>query len=566
MNLIVESGSWKGSSLAARLPRGRRDRAAILLFLLGLLLYLPGVWWGTPLATASDRFKPWGSDELAPLGPIAELYNTFVGRQAPYNPQYPLLGYVFQAAAMAPYLLWLLISGQFTPGPAVFPYGFQDPASALAILTILARLVNIGMGAAVPVIAFFTARLLWGRKAGLAAGALVLLSYPMFYYSRTSNVDMGALFWTALGIAVFAACLLKGLNGRRAVCLACTAAFAAATKDASYAAFAGMALALVAREARVRGPRFWKHAAAGAGAFLALYAVASGAVFNWERYFAHVWFVTHGSPTGMYFTTPATLPGYVSLIGSTAVHLGDALGLPGVLLALAGIAAALRQDRGSLWLLAPVVMLWLGVIFPVRFVLFRFVIVIAYLLALLAAFGWASLAASRFRLSSHAAGVFLALSLGWSAVQAADLTYQMVRDSRYAAARWFRLNARAGDRVGYYGDPMKLPRFEAGIVTLPMPGQTVGLPFPVDERARPEFVVVAPVQPHEKDCESTMPEEICQALMDGSMGYRRVAAFRTQALSERRVVSFVNPAIQVFARKDCWPRVPARPGCQAAAE
>jgi len=549
---VVTGRPVTASSPAGRKPRERGDRAVVLLFLLGLLVYLPGVWWGTPLATAPDRIKPWGSDEIAPLGPIAELYNTFIGRQPPYNPQYPLLEYVVQAAAVAPYLAWLLITGQFSPGPSTYPYGFQDPVTALALLTILARLMNVIMGAAVPVIAFFTAGLLWSRKAGLAAGALVLLSYPMFYYSRTSNVDMAALFWTALGIAVFAACLRKGLNARRALFLGLWAALAVAAKDASYAAFAGVALALAVREVRARNSGLRKQAAIGLGVFVAAYAVASGAVFNWDRYVAHVWFVMHGSPGGMYFTTPATLSGYVSLIGNTAAHLGDALGLPGAVLALAGILAAVRKDRAALWLLAPAVMLWLGVVFPVRFVLFRFVIIMAYVLALFAAFGWTALAASRFRPGARAATVFLVLALGWSAARAADLTYQMVRDSRYAAAAWFRRHARSGDRVGYYGDPLKLPRLEAGIVTLAMPGQTGPSPFPVDEQARPEFVVVVPVQPHERDHEFTMPDSIYRGLVNGSMGYRRVAAFRTPSLFSKPVITFVNPSVQIFAREDYW--------------
>jgi hypothetical protein len=558
MNPIAEMKPLTGWSPAECPPLRRLDRTVVLLFLLGLLFYLPGVWWGTPLATAPDRIKPWGSDEIAPLGPIAELYNTFIGRQPPYNPQYPLLQYVVQAAAVAPYLLWLLITGQFSPGPSVYPYGFQDPVTALAVLTILARLVNVIMGAAVPVIAFFTAGLLWGRKAGLAAGLLVLLSYPMLYYSRTSNVDMGALFWTAWGIAVFVACLRKGLNTRRALFLGLTAALATAAKDASYAAFAGIALALVIREVRARNSSFRKQAAIGLGVFLAAYAVASGAVFNWDRYLTHVWFVTHGSPAGMYFTTPTGLSGYASLILNTAVHLGDALGLPAMVLSLAGVFAAVRKDRAALWLLTPALMLWLGVVLPVRFVLFRFVIVMAYLLALFAAFGWTALAHSRARFATYAGAVFLVLALGWSAVRAADLSYQMVRDSRYAAAAWFRLHARSGDRVGYYGDPQKLPRLEAGIVTLPMPGQTVPLPLPVDEHALPEFVVVVPVQPHEKDHEFTMPESIYRGLVDGSTGYRPVAALRTPSLFRKPVITFVNPTVQIFVREDHWTRAAAR--------
>jgi hypothetical protein len=114
--------------------------------------------------------------------------------------------------------------------------------------------------------------------------------------------------------------------------------------------------------------------------------------------------------------------------------------------------------------------------------------------------------------------------------------------------------------VGYYGDPQKLPRLEAGIVTLSMPGQTVPLPLPVDEHARPEFVVVVPVQPHEKDHEFTMPESIYRGLVDGSTGYRHVAALRTPSLFRKPVITFVNPTVQIFVREDHWTRAAARAG------
>jgi hypothetical protein len=128
----------------------------------------------------------------------------------------------------------------------------------------------------------------------------------------------------------------------------------------------------------------------------------------------------------------------------------------------------------------------------------------------------------------------------------------MIRDSRYSGSEWFREHARSGDRVGYYGDPLKLPRLQAGVITMPMPGQTGPRPFPVDERTRPEFVIVVPVQPFEEHYEFTMPEHTYRSLVDGSMGYRRVAVLSGPALFKKRVVSFVNPTVQIFVRNDRW--------------
>jgi len=532
----------------------RVDRKwSILLFLLALTLYAPGLWWGLPEATAPDRFRPWGTDELAPLGAGAELYSVFVTRGPVFNPQYPLFHYFVQALAVGPYLLWLRLSGGIAQPATEFPFGLANPAASLAVMTLLARLPSLLMAAGVVVAAFHTGRILWDRRHGVIAAALVMLSYPMFYYSRTSNVDMGALFWTSLGMAVFAASLRDSLTVRRGVWLGAFAALATATKDPSYAPFlaAGLLLTWIHFRRGVRIGRAWQAPLAAVGCSAAVYVLASGLAFHFGRYGAHLNYVLRGSGVSgskFYFSVPATPTGFAQLSVDTAGLLVDCLGLPAALLVLIGLVLCVRRGSSDASLALPAVALLLGVIVPVRFVLLRFVIVMAYLLAFLAARGIVTLMDGRgWRRWGQAS---LLIACAWPLLRGADLTYQMLNDSRYEAAQWFQRNSKPGDRVGYYGDASKLPRLPADVITAPMPGQISSPRVSGPLANRPEFVVVTPVESFDPVHEFTLPPAAYAALRDGSMGYQQLLGIQTRSLFARRPITFVNPPVKVFVRKD----------------
>jgi len=495
------------------------------------------MWWGLPPGTAADRVYSWGSDELGPLGPAAELYNVFFGRRVPYNPQYPLLQYFLQALAVGPYLFWLWLTGGLRDPATTFPFGLADPQAALAAMTLLCRLPSLLMGAAIPVIALRTAGILWDRKAGRIAGALAAVSYPAFYYARTSNVDLPALFWTSLGLGVYAACLRGSISTRRLIWMGVFAALATATKDPSYGAFLPAGAVLAAIHWRTQARAAWKPLLAACGAAVAVYLVASGLVFNWDRYWQHLLFITHGSdryPGFWYYSSPATLAGYASLLGTTLGRLVDSLGLPQMLAAAAGLVLCWRRERRLLWWALPAAGVLLLVVAPVRFVLFRHVMVIAYVLSLLAAYGLSRIP------KPGVAGLGCMLVCGWCLIRGADLTWQMLRDPRYEAAAWLSRNVRAGDRVAYFGkdDTWKLP-------ALPPQARWIeGI------EQRPEFVLLIPNQDFESEHEVSVSAQTYAALNDGSLGYQKVLEIQTASLFASRPVSFVNPPVKVYARKN----------------
>jgi hypothetical protein len=135
-----------------------------------------------------------------------------------------------------------------------------------------------------------------------------------------------------------------------------------------------------------------------------------------------------------------------------------------------------------------------------------------------------------------------------------DLTRQMHRDSRIRAADWLTRNQAPGDTLGYYGAAAKLPRTPQGVVIAPMAGQLL-TEEGVATVERPPFVIVIPQQDNEPLHEWTLPPEGFAALMDGSAGYRQMAAIQTRGLFRTRPIPFVNPPVRIFVRDDVLPRL-----------
>lgn len=545
---------------STELIRANESKLLVVLFLLAFCLYLPGVWWGLPHATAPDRRFGWAPDELAPLGPVAELYSVFLSPHPTYNPQYPLFHYFVQAAFVAPYLGLLWATGGFSQPSVEYPFGLSNPLQSLALMTLLARLASLLMAAGVIVIGYKTGKTLWGRREGILTAFLVLLLFPMFYYARTSNVDMAALFWVALGLLIYAEILVDKLTARQAVLLGLFAALAAATKDASYAAFAAIALIFLFMAARkinaTAGERraFFKHILLGLTICMVVYIFSSGLIFSPDRFIQHLRFITQGSQAGresvFYYSHPASLGGYLSLLWSTTAHLAGAMGIPMLLSTALGITLCLIKDPRKLLFLLPGLAMILGIILPVRFVQFRFVFITAYVLAIFAAYGISTILRNKDRVISGLAWVGLFIVVTFALARGLDLTYQMVFDSRYFMAEWFQEQAKPGDRVGYYGSPLKLPALDKDIETIPMPGQSYLNTNPEIMNDPPEFVVIIPQQDFEPVHEWTLSAEDYQSLVDGTMGYERVVHYKTRSLFPDQPVTFVNPNLQIFVKND----------------
>jgi hypothetical protein len=336
---------------------------------LGLALYLPGIMWGVPYASAPDRISAWGSDETAPLGSIAQVLHYVLHADTQLDPRYPLLVYLVQLVFMAPYVAFLWLTDGLALGMSrEYPFGLADPVGALSTMTLAARVPRLLMAAALAPIAYATARTLWDHRTAVCAGAFAVVFYPLFFYSRTGHVDSHAMFWTALCLLVFAQYLRHGLTRRRAVLLGLFAALATASKDQSYAICGTAWLVVLVRSAWPAGPEHRQeplasHLLAGLATGAVVYAVTSGLALNPPAFLTHVDFIMHGSGKGphLYFANEATLAGYANVLLEFVGHIGSALGGPTALAAAAGLVLAASRDRRALLLVLPVFGLLAGV-------------------------------------------------------------------------------------------------------------------------------------------------------------------------------------------------------------
>src|SRR2546423_7239002 len=110
-------------------------RAEVLLAVAALVLYAAGMHWGWPSGIGPDQVRPWGHDDVMPLGALAEVQNTFVHPEPHRYLGYPLMQYLLVAAAYAPYLLFLLATGGMSHPVPAFPFGLADATHALPMLT-----------------------------------------------------------------------------------------------------------------------------------------------------------------------------------------------------------------------------------------------------------------------------------------------------------------------------------------------------------------------------------------------------------------------------------------------
>ncbi|MGQ0538904.1 MAG: ArnT family glycosyltransferase [Gemmatimonadaceae bacterium] len=556
------------------------SRAPLLLAALAFALYAPAFWWGAPHATAADRTNAWGVDDEPPLGPLAQAHD-IIAPKAEMNPNlgYPMLHPFMVLGAYAPYVAILAASGGLDSPGVAYPHGFADPVAALRRLTLIAHFLSVLLAAGVVIAAYGVARELWrDDSVALAAGCCAMLVYPMFYYARNSNVDVPLLFFIAAALWMFSVTAMRGVTTRRAVLLGVLIGCAVATKEQGFASFAFVPLVLPfmrdpasgIRYGRTR--RFWSAAFMGAAAAVAAYVVLSGMAVDFDRWVAHIRFnrerMQLARAGGVIFTEyyPYTWRGHVDLALRMLALLRDAVTAPGLALGIAGaVVAARRAPRTAL--LACSALAYAAILFlSARVIQLRYVLPIAFILALYAGYavvtGWrSSRRVFRWGTAALAAAAGVTL-LAW----AADLTYAMLRDSRYAAGAWLAAHARPNDALEYFGSEHKNPPMPAWLASrpaLPFRGSlyrpdtshvAVQAVVRAWQERRPRFVVLLPdytsgADPHPAAC----PPEIYRGLAAGSLGYRRVALFHTPALlpwSRRPALDHpvVNPPIRLYER------------------
>jgi 4-amino-4-deoxy-L-arabinose transferase-like glycosyltransferase len=556
--------------------RLRPSRAQVVIFLVAVSAYLPGFWWGAPHATADDRRKAWGVDDEPPIGPLAQLHDMLTPGLSPdENLGYPMMHSYVILGAYAPYVAVLMATGKLSSPGSEYPYGFSDPVAALRHLSWIAHLVSVLLAAGIVLAAFELGSSMWGQREGWWAAVFGLLSYPMFYYARTSNVDVLMLFFAAWSLVVLARMLRFGVTNQRAAWFGALAGLAVATKEPIAALFVGVPVLLLVPHETWPGYRSPSAVARIMGltavAAFAAYALGSGMVLDFARWKGHLAFaVTRTADVGQGSVAfmaayPRTFAGHWELFQLIGSKLRDTLTLPGGLLALAGIGIAFQRSRRSTWLLVPALTYLLVLFFIVRGAQLRYVMPAAFVLAVFAGYGVAQATRAARQAVRVPAVLTTAAAVVMALLWAADLTSAMIRDSRYAAGRWIAAAGRPGDRVEYFGAFQKNPPLPAWMESgLAIEYGGAAKDAPRDEatanRIRtgwsdrsPRFIILTPDhssrpgEPYAHSC----PPQIYADLEAGSLGYVRAATFQSAPLIplvRRPVLDYgaVNPPVRIY--------------------
>lgn len=562
-----------------QVPNSNSRWMPTIFFFAALLAYIPGVWWGAPegsLEVGTQRWS-WGPDDETPLGPLIQLHGVITHTVDRRNPGYPLMHPFLVGAAYIPYLTYLRLAGKLISVHAAYPFGLADPVSALRILTYISHLISALMGAGIVAAAFYTGRLLWNIRVGILTATFVLVSYPMFYYARNGNVDVPMLFFVALSLACFARILKEGVNTRQAIIMGICVGCALATKEQAIGMFLAFPIVLLPlrwlqtrNSARWYGWAYWKPFAVVGIVALVAFGLGSGLFVDPKYYFAHYRFQQERLRLALsgeivwIHPLPNTLEGNFQLAKLLLGYLINTMTLVGVVLAGVGLLWSVVKERSVSLFVLPVVS-YVMVLSLMHFPQLRYTLPAAYVLSFFAARAVFIFVDSRYTALRMVGGISALIVICMNLLSGVNLTYLMIKDSRYAAGRWLQMHAFAGNHIEYFGMPRGYPAIAEGITLEPaIPLYFSRNPPRIEENAvqqtlqgwkkrKPDFIIVMPDQMGKPGMlySLTCPTDIYEGLLEGRFGYHLAAYFETPALISwigRPVLDYpsVNPPIRIF--------------------
>ena len=531
------------------------DPAPLWLAATALLVYVPAIWWGLPVATNPALISGWDVDGITGIATLAEFNNLLISASPDWYVAYPLFHYFLLGALYTPYLAFLWLTGGLSEPTAMYPYGLEDPVISIAVLAVIGRTLTLSMAVGTVLAAYWAAAIVWNKRTGAVAALFVMLNLPMVYRARTGNLDVPVLFWTALGVVVLALISKYGLSVQRATMIGVFSALATATKDQAYGGWVVAILALLfidwrglvpaGEESRGR----WRAPAALVLSGLVVYSVAGGIFLHPDRYLAHMDFILTYEEARFEFEETGLergqdLAGFALLARDVAWTTIGVIGIPGAALALAGCWLGRRTQ--FIWLLAAMgVGYLLLVLVPIAHMQLRYSLLLSYLLAFPAAWWVCSAWEQRppYRLLARAGGV---LAVAWLLWGAYDLTYQMLFDARYDAAHWLSDNLTPGQRVGFFGDVGQLPAVPNGVAVERFEGGEMAA---AELRsAGVDVVLLIPdyTTPAGGQRSLFLPNDDYENLVGGAFPYELERHYQTPSWRER--YPFVNPPVRMFVR------------------
>jgi len=452
----------------------------VLIVALALFLGSLGLAWGLP------GVDSWSNDDPSPRVPlrIAAIWLTDTHK-------YPYFQLGVDRLLYAPYLTWLAHDGGIRPDCRPLEDCFVDEARAATGLMTISRLRSLALFLGlVLAVGALTARLFADRRAALWAALFTALTAELTFFAKLGNLDLPYTFWFALSLIPFLGIVDRGRR-RDYLGFGLLASLAITTKDQVIGAYVLPGLAILVLHARraaeadgwpARLRRFLDARLLGLIAvLLGSFALINDLLFNWRGFVAHLDYYVHGDGA---MVNPGFHPAAeLAQLGAFVVRVGQAMGRPLALLAVAGLVGTAwrRWDRGR-WLLLPLASYYLFMMLPVVYTDTRFTLPALALLC--PAAGWlaarlwdgradgkpsaagpdpaepgpAPAAGARaWRLGSRAlvGGVVL-----YSLLYSLNMGLAMRGDTRYAAEDYLRRQVAMDDAVVAMDESRYLPRLE----------------------------------------------------------------------------------------------------------
>jgi hypothetical protein len=532
-----------------------RDRGLILVVLLTLVLNGLGLEWGLPLS----GIHGWDIDAIAPMGPLIAAKRMIVDdwwNSAYYN-KYPMGHFFILMVAYAPYLAYLKLTGGWRTPSEVYPFGLESPETALTMLTLIARSVNVLMGVGIVLCVYLTARRFGGQTAAFFSALTIALSPPFVFYAHTGNVDTPSLFWCA--VAMFA--LGRFVDGRHRpqdfVLLGGAVGMAAATKEQTLGLFLLLPLSVLilhAQHARPGPSSAWAviRAAGARGPLIALaaacavFVLATHLIFNWDGNMLRFrWRIYKIHP--IYGTNyPGGQPevdGPVEALAEMAAHTLEAMNPVLFFASVVGLVVLPLSRRWArhfaLALLSYAA--FAAALFPffrARFVM-QAVLVLAFFAGPVLAYVW-TLAVNRSRPLAAA----VVVSCAYSFLYGFDVNYMLMADARYEAEAWLEARAAPAATVEAFSGPTYLPRFPRH-VSVRYSEMTATELAGLHQRS-PDFLVLSSAFSRRFET-GTEEGELLARLLRGDFGYRPIQTFRREPLVSPRLFAGLSPEIVVLA-------------------
>ena len=569
--------SWMNS-----VKRVVKQPLLVSVLLMSVCLNAYYVWWGLPLRSPVVRERvhassptsssqdatqdhedvvAWGTDEVAPMGPLVYAKRTLIDRS--WSHKYPPFHFMVLGAAYTPYVTYLVLSGRLSLSHLSdrWPYGLSQPASALTILVIIARLVSVAMATVIVGLIYLITQRLFGKPPALFAALIVAFCFPFIYYSHTSNIDIPYLFWFTLGFFFYVR-LLDESRTRSYLLVGICLALAVATKDQAYGLLPLLPVALLwfrvgeqprnapALRRRDRLTHLpWRQMGFAVTAFVVTYALAVNLPNNWHGYLRHVHYITTGGSTP-YQEFANTLTGHLGLLSKTIMLLARSLNLPLFVVCAIGLLWGLIQFRRiSLALLAPGLSYYLFFIAVILYVYPRFVLPIVLILAIFGGKLLADLWDTTGRLLWVTRPAIIVLLL-YSLLYGASVNWLFDEDPRYRAEEWINRHVASTAIIETYGPAQYLPRFPEQIHVrhIPLEGY-------VEDSFRtrsPDYVLLTHAYYRritEDQQDDFDQEEFLEDLWNGTLGYRVARDFKPVGSITPELIASLNSRIIIFERQ-----------------